>query len=324
MNRKFSAFLAAAVLLAGCAGVEPSGPTLGEFQPSPSPTPTPVPEPGLLPLPSPAADLTLLVQSDLGGDEDIYLLDFSRGEARNLTENPAADTQPAWSPDRESFAFVSDRDGNAEIYLGRIDGSDLIRLTETESPESHPAWSPDGKTLAFFNQRNGGNAVGLLDLASGERRFLEIFPEGAGGTMIFTPDGSEIILGFEKLSQYKNYRLNLSDGDCREIINHPCPGSAMTWADGGKALIYVSGKGNQNDIWMVYLDEGRFIQLTRNEADDISPTLSPDEDLMVFCSHRHGGDNYQLFLLSLEGDPLENPVVPLTRDEANYRFPQWE
>ncbi|MCB0183244.1 MAG: PD40 domain-containing protein, partial [Caldilineaceae bacterium] len=36
-------------------------------------------------------------------------------DLRQLTDDPADDLLPAWSPDGQTIAFVSLRDGNAEI-----------------------------------------------------------------------------------------------------------------------------------------------------------------------------------------------------------------
>jgi len=48
----------------------------------------------------------------------------------NLTNNPAGDGQPVWSPDGSKILFVSDRDGNDEIYVMKADGSDPTNLTD--------------------------------------------------------------------------------------------------------------------------------------------------------------------------------------------------
>ncbi len=59
-----------------------------------------------------------------------------------LTDNPANDSFPAWSPDGSRIAFTSDRDGNAEVYVMNADGSDLTRLTNNPAEDDAPAWSP--------------------------------------------------------------------------------------------------------------------------------------------------------------------------------------
>lgn len=57
-----------------------------------------------------------------GGDWDVYVLDPRLNITHNLTNNPADDWFPAWSPDGEHMAFRSSRDGNDELYIMDYDG----------------------------------------------------------------------------------------------------------------------------------------------------------------------------------------------------------
>ncbi|MEJ7660474.1 MAG: hypothetical protein WKG07_13095 [Hymenobacter sp.] len=48
----------------------------------------------------------------------------------NLSNNPAADVDGAWSPDGTKIVFRSLRDsGNQEIYVMNADGTGQLRLT---------------------------------------------------------------------------------------------------------------------------------------------------------------------------------------------------
>ena len=52
-------------------------------------------------------------------ESDIWLLDVTQPNqpARNLTNDPAWDYSPSWSPSGQSVAFISERDGDAERRL---------------------------------------------------------------------------------------------------------------------------------------------------------------------------------------------------------------
>jgi len=76
----------------------------------------------------------------------------------NITDHPANDRNPSWSPDGQSIAFVSNRDGNDEIYVMTPLGNNQRRLTNNPVFDRAPAWfstakypvSPAGKLRATW------------------------------------------------------------------------------------------------------------------------------------------------------------------------------
>jgi Tol biopolymer transport system component len=62
--------------------------------------------------------------------------------ASRLTNHPAVDEYPTWSPDSARLTFVSWRDGNAEIYVMNSDGSGLRRLTNHPANDWDAVWAP--------------------------------------------------------------------------------------------------------------------------------------------------------------------------------------
>jgi TolB protein len=63
-------------------------------------------------------------------------------DIRRLTDNPAHDRQPSWSPDGEHIIFESNRDSDFfyHVYIMNADGSEQKRLVEIES--NSPVWRP--------------------------------------------------------------------------------------------------------------------------------------------------------------------------------------
>src|SRR3990170_6246104 len=52
---------------------------------------------------------------------EIYVMNADGTGQTNLTNDPATDYAPAWSPDGTKIAFYSDRDGNLDVYVMNAD-----------------------------------------------------------------------------------------------------------------------------------------------------------------------------------------------------------
>ena len=71
---------------------------------------------------------------------EIWVINANGTGPVNLTNNPAYDAIPSWSPDGKRIAFVSNRHGNDEIYVMNADGSNVQRLTYNAAEDWWPAW----------------------------------------------------------------------------------------------------------------------------------------------------------------------------------------
>ncbi len=71
---------------------------------------------------------------------EIWTINEDGSDPQRLTENPANDGLPAWSPDGKSIAFVSDRGGAWNIWAMNADGSNQRKLFSMQGP-------PDGVVL---------------------------------------------------------------------------------------------------------------------------------------------------------------------------------
>jgi Tol biopolymer transport system component len=89
------------------------------------------------------------------GGGDIWIANADGTNPIKLTDNPAEDWWPKFSPDGGKIAFQSKRDGNFEIYVMNSDGTDPIRLTNNSADDEDPNWSPDGTKIAFISMRDG-------------------------------------------------------------------------------------------------------------------------------------------------------------------------
>ena len=92
--------------------------------------------------------------SNRDGNNEIYVMDTDGGNLRNLTNSPASDDCPNWSPDSQWIAFSSNRDGNEEIYIMDADGDNLRKLTNNDAFDAAPDWFAPPAHLVFPADRS--------------------------------------------------------------------------------------------------------------------------------------------------------------------------
>ena len=51
-----------------------------------------------------------------------------------LTNNPATDLEPVWSPDSTQLAFTSNRDGQLEVFLLSVSGGTVTATAQAGIP----------------------------------------------------------------------------------------------------------------------------------------------------------------------------------------------
>ena len=134
---------------------------------------------------------TIAFTTNRDGNNEIYTMDEIGHSTQRITNDPASDRQPAWSPNGESIAFVSDRDGNEEIYA--VDSRQIVtRLTHNAGADRAPAWSPDGFRIAFQSFRDGNWELYVMDADGTDPRRLTQSPEEEASPS-WSPDGATIV-----------------------------------------------------------------------------------------------------------------------------------
>ena len=82
---------------------------------------------------------------------DIFTVNASGGQARQITTNPAYDTDPMWSPDGSEIIFASYREKSKDIYKVKAVGGFPARVTSHPGSETPLTVLKDGSILFSAN-----------------------------------------------------------------------------------------------------------------------------------------------------------------------------
>ncbi|MEK7859673.1 MAG: hypothetical protein AAB320_11100 [Elusimicrobiota bacterium] len=72
---------------------------------------------------------------------DIFLVDVTGNQIRQLTRGEGSNENPAWSPDGRFLVFTSTRNKRSELFVMDSDGSAPHRLVEVQGRSFTPSWS---------------------------------------------------------------------------------------------------------------------------------------------------------------------------------------
>jgi len=156
---------------------------------------------------------------DLLGDIYEMPIDGSGSSpAKRLTNGPAFDMQPRYSPDGSVIAFTSDRDGLWNVWTMNAEGSDAKQVSkERRWWVNSPAWAPDGSYL--FARRH---FVGSRSLGAGE--IWMYHANGSDGLQITEKNGFQKDAGEPAISadgKYLYYSRDITPGQTFEYNKDP-------------------------------------------------------------------------------------------------------
>jgi tricorn protease len=121
---------------------------------------------------------------------EIFTAPTEEGDLRQITDSPARDKEPLYSPDGKWVAFISDRSGREEMYLIAADGAgEPQKITDFDTLKFSFAWSPNSKEIAFTGS---DNKLRKYSVDSKQTTELSSSKYGNIGSPVWSPDGKWI------------------------------------------------------------------------------------------------------------------------------------
>ncbi len=249
------------------------------------------------------------------GNGEIYAMNSDGTGQTNLSNNPASESDPNWSPDGTKIVFISNRDGHSQIYLMNADGSGQVNLSNnTYDDVGRPSWSPDGTRIAFMSVRDGNPEIYVMN-ADGSSQTRLTNNTAFDNEPVWSPDGSKIAF----FSDTEIYIMNDNGSGLVNLTNNPANDAHPSWSpDGSKIAFYTIRDGNW-EVYVMNADGSSQVNVSNNSsATDISPSWSPDGTKIAFYSDRDG--NGEVYVMNADG----TGQTSLTNDPADDSQPNWQ
>jgi TolB protein len=158
------------------------------------------------------------------GDSDVFISKLDGSNRRNISNNPALDTSPTWSPSGKQIAYISGLPG--QIYVCDTDGSNLRKISKEGGDSDSVSWSPDGKLLAFhWKPRLSANYdIFVADSSGGTIRQIT-YNGGSNESPSWAPDGRHLVFQSNRTGSWQIYIMVLEGTEPRRITSEGINGS---------------------------------------------------------------------------------------------------
>jgi Tol biopolymer transport system component len=126
------------------------------------------------------------------GDLDIWIQPVARREPVRLTDDPANEVDPSFSPDGSRIAFQSERDGGGIWVVSSLGGGTARLLV---AGGRRPRFSPDGRWIAYYSGPRADQLpmrVCRISADGGTPEQLELGLAWSG-LPIWSPDGERLL-----------------------------------------------------------------------------------------------------------------------------------
>ena len=272
----------------------------------------------------PNGTLSFLTTRD--GNFEVYSMDASGQNVKNLTHNKALDFWSSWSPDGKHLVFHSNRDGNNEIYVMDADGNNQRNLSNHPSNDYLPTWSPDGKQIAFTSDRDHKSREIYTMNADGSNISRLTSNEGFEEVPTWSADGDKILFTRQikepdDTSHAANGEIFIMDADGKNEIrltNKKGFDSGAKFSPDGKRIAFYGPTEDKNfEIFIMNSDGSNMTNLTQDILEDYSPSWSPDGEWIAYSSGTSA--QYDVWIIHIES----RKKVRLTSEPKRNETPVW-
>jgi eukaryotic-like serine/threonine-protein kinase len=132
----------------------------------------------------------IVFSSNRAGALDLWEVSVETGAVRRLTDDPADDWDPAFTPDGH-LLWSSNRTGYFEVWTADADGSGARQLSHDGVDAENPTSTPDGKWIAY--ESNAPGKSGVWKMREDGSGAIRLVASAGAGVPEASPDNQHVI-----------------------------------------------------------------------------------------------------------------------------------
>jgi tricorn protease len=172
---------------------------------------------------------------------EIFTVATDKGDILRITETPARDSAPTWSPDGKWIAFVSDRSGRDEIWLVHEDATGLKQITDADTEKRGMEFAPDSKALMYTAS---DHKLYRYELETGKTSVVTACDVSNIMGARFSPDGKWV--AYTKMDREMRphvYIATATGGEEHHVADddETFAETSPVWTHDGKKLLFLAG-----------------------------------------------------------------------------------
>jgi dipeptidyl aminopeptidase/acylaminoacyl peptidase/predicted Ser/Thr protein kinase len=173
-----------------------------------------------------------------GQNEDLWVLDVSRGTPTRITAERTDEFAPAWFPDGERLVYVSDHLGFYDLYERPASGGAEKMLVQTKQDKVFPTVTADGKFVLYTASEGANYARILRPVSGGDPLRLSEGARFSEEHAVISPDGRFCAFDSGESGRKEVYVQPVPTGPKRQVSIGG--GQTPLWSRDASELFYAS------------------------------------------------------------------------------------
>lgn len=217
----------------------------------------------------------------------LWLVPARGGDARQITQGIAWDTQPAWSPDGRFLAYSHHLRGSTDLAVLNLATGNTAMLTQADGRIGHIEYAPDASALFFVLRGREGDAhIRKIGPAGGK---VEPITETQGWhewSFAISPDGKELLTTSGRYGGSNLYRIRLEGRQPTRLTHTMANQSQVAWTRDGKQYIYIETLNGEETVFAESTAGGGRHAVYASPYRDTQLAIEPGDETVVLCAAR--------------------------------------